>query len=262
MIMPWEENIDYHNTATAYVKGTEMKYKIGDRVMLSSKAQRINIYMIAEVDNTSDYPYKIMLNGVTVGWLAENELIPAENLIAPEEAAEQFAKDLESGFYDEPIGITPEMMGAVVKGGEWHEEDSTTDKFIVAGRSYNQGLEEGRDEAWEAVNRIMKIPIPERAEIFGIPYDKAYIEDISDKFTASEAIGKLEAYQEKQNRTNVGDEVIDREGKRGVVTEINENFESVLYANGHSYGVYGGRLRKTGRHFDQISEVLEQMKEE
>ena len=80
------------------------------------------------------------------------------------------------------------------------------------------------------------------------------------KFTASEAIEKIRQYEQEKEEIKVGDEVISPDGK-GVVTEISDRIVRIMYSSGSGYIIKPEELTKTGRHFSEIAEVLQKMKE-
>lgn len=70
-------------------------------------------------------------------------------------------------------------------------------------------------------------------------------------------------FKEKQEEIKVGDEVTDDDGWNGVVTWIDPDGEYliILQKDGTALRWKKDIFKKTGRHFSQIEEVLEQMQE-
>ena len=64
----------------------------------------------------------------------------------------------------------------------------------------------------------------------------------------------------KKEQIQVGDEVINRD-KKAVVTEITDRFVRIMYSDGSGYALFSENMTKTGRHFPEIAEVLQKMKE-
>lgn len=158
----------------------------------------------------------------------------------------------------------------------------------VYNQGYEDGLKDGKasvqiddstayecglNDAWECVKKIFDMDGDTAKELFG----DFLVDHISRQFTASEAIAKIKEYEEKQKQEDdeikIGDEIKNKWGTRGVVVEIAPQYNgatvySVLWRNAErrcldksdwdSYEVW----KKTGRHFSQIEEVLEQMKGE
>ena len=135
--------------------------------------------------------------------------------------------------------------------------------------AYQRGL----DEAWKAARRISVIEL--NGGLAGKELMKIYgtmdIHKIYDDNTASEAIAKLKAYEEKQkaeDEIEVGDEVEwdnDFTGDRFIVTRIYQPYGKKEQCDGidDDGDVYRAvlieSLVKTGRHFD-IASILENMR--
>lgn len=135
-------------------------------------------------------------------------------------------------------------------------------------RAYQQGL----DEAWEVAKKIIHsngLSLQKLMQIFGT----AYFDKVLKENTASEAIAKIKEYEEKQKDTEqeqnteikVGDEVKDNKiGYIGIVITDKPSRKdeiSVLFSEFEQVQlVRKSDLVKTGRHFDQIAEVLAKMR--
>ena len=133
-------------------------------------------------------------------------------------------------------------------------------------KSYEQGL----NDAWECANKIMNMSCGELSEIFpdsqGFPFEEC---------SASEAIAKIEKYEESK-KLHVGDEIkfefggvglynaigvifrIDDDGYLHILSGNNDPDYATLGFDPHRDTVH---VEKTGRHFPQIEEVLNAMKE-
>ena len=131
--------------------------------------------------------------------------------------------------------------------------------------AYQRGL----DEAWKAARRISVIEL--NGGLAGKELMKIYgtmdIHKIYDDNTASEAIDKLKAYEEKQkadNKIEVGDEV-NWLGDCFIVTRIFQPRNGKEQCDGIDddgcvyHDVLIKDLEKTGRHFD-IQKILEEMR--
>ena len=124
---------------------------------------------------------------------------------------------------------------------------------------YNKGLEDGRNEVWDFVDRILSYDYISRKEIWG--YKE--LADITLHYTPQEALAKLEAYEKEQTEIKVGDVVCRNNTKKLLlVTNIynNETFEGI-----DRQGIVYQELEfkywhKTGNNID-ISSILEQIKE-
>ena len=145
---------------------------------------------------------------------------------------------------------------------------------------YRSGYEEGRDsndysakktyeaylkginDAWECAEIISNMEWEDLQKAF---HYEGNLENILLHFTASEAMQKIKDYEErKTEEIKVGDEVYDKYNPYPrVVASINEQDMADLIdarGNAHSDSVFC--IKKTGRHFPQIAEVLEQMRKE
>lgn len=137
------------------------------------------------------------------------------------------------------------------------------DHEVAENKAYNRGL----DEAWDAARKIHDGQIP--YEAFGL--DKTgngftYASPLNwgETITAKEAIAKIKEYEDKQKQDaeiNVGDEVT-HNGAKFIVLNIDSQTSiycldtrgrTPIFADTHN-------LTKTGRHFDQIAEVLKEMR--
>lgn len=122
--------------------------------------------------------------------------------------------------------------------------------------------EDGLNEAWEVARKIGSndgYSCGELSDIFG-SCSAGYV---FDYFTASEAIDAIE----DSERIKVGDEVVNKYGWKRIVTNTHINGEVTLMdSNGDFYAYCRAEvsdldLKKTGRHFPQIEEVLKQIKD-
>ena len=124
--------------------------------------------------------------------------------------------------------------------------------------AYQRGL----DEAWECARKVALNPnenglsVEELDEIFGC----ATIQQVFRRYTVSEVIAKLKAYEEKaENDIRVGDEVIDEDGEKFWVTKIHNGIAEGIMANGEVTCTYLNVTEQTGRHVD-INKILEEMR--
>ena len=139
---------------------------------------------------------------------------------------------------------------------------------------YDEGYQDGLNDAWELAKKII-LPMEchevftgeDLNDIFGMSGYK----NVMSTFSASEALAKFQEYEEARKKAEaeikVGDEVIVPNGKRCVVTGFNRGDNKWILCideNGDCGPNYHEKtdLKKTGRHFPQIEEVLKQMKGE
>lgn len=133
-------------------------------------------------------------------------------------------------------------------------------------RGYDDGYQSGLADAWDAARKICLntcdggMTIAEIAKIF----DVSYYRDAMKKYSASEAIEEIRAYEqaqkEKEEQIQVGDEVITASGKAVVMGVGPVHFE-YFNADGSSGYDEVKNVKKTGRTFPEIAEVLRKMKE-
>ena len=131
-------------------------------------------------------------------------------------------------------------------------------------------IEQGRNEAWEAMKKIYLHV--EDGGLSGDEIRKIFdtylcINEVIMNFSASEVVEKLRAYEEQKkeedSEIHVWDEVQSLGGLIGIVTHISETEGfSILWEDG-SVGKRKNTsdFKKTGHHFPQISEVLKKLQE-
>ena len=131
---------------------------------------------------------------------------------------------------------------------------------------YQRGL----NDAWNAANKLNRMTIDEVRDVFyGDPlHNTIERECIFSCCTPEFALEKIRQYEEqkraKKSVINVGDEVIYdlRDVLKAVVIDIDfDDTYHLLTENGCNITEHGN-LPRTGRHFDQIADVLKQMQEE
>ena len=126
------------------------------------------------------------------------------------------------------------------------------------GEEKQKWIEQGREEAWEAARKIHVMFGKDIEKIFSKPSEHFVYSELS----ASEAIEKIKAWEEKKaedDEVNVGDEIESGDTRYIVVRVDNDTFEGIGACG--AVGLLLKNFHKTGRHFDQIAEVLEMMKE-
>lgn len=137
-----------------------------------------------------------------------------------------------------------------------HEAGTQETKEILkdyAEKAYQRGL----NDAWEAARTLWNTPA--RKEIFGY----TTFNTVLTTLTAQEAIEKIRQYErEKEEQIQVGDEIETPSGLKGYVVNFTDD-ELVHYVSSEGrFGTMGmSAVSKTGRHFPEIAEVLQKMKE-
>lgn len=152
------------------------------------------------------------------------------------------------------------------------------DKGVKAGRrefletkfsdEKQKWIEQGREEAWEVIrNLVFDVSIGgytrnERLLIFNLDS----ISMIIGENTASEAIEKIKAWEEKKavnDKLRVGDEIVNGTLK-AVVIRIYDDGDFCVLNEDFTTGTFpqkcANKIKRTGRYFPRIAEVLEKMK--
>lgn len=130
--------------------------------------------------------------------------------------------------------------------------------------------QKGMKDAWECARKINCLPSSGGIEnyVLGKIFGHTSNPIIMEKFSASEAIKKIRQYEEKwEEQIQVGDEVKNTQtDARFIVTHMWVNNSGEKGVSGFNYecSAFSTALelvRKTGRHFPEIAEVLQKMKE-
>ena len=127
----------------------------------------------------------------------------------------------------------------------------------------------GRNEAWEAARKFYQYDPVDNSQLCQKIFDYNFNEMIRT-ISASEAIEKIRVYESKKqedDEIHVGDEVLCNPpfNEKCVVTEIYPNTELdivVMRKDGHCIGLSSSAIKKTGRSFPEIAQVLEKLKED
>lgn len=140
-----------------------------------------------------------------------------------------------------------------------------TDTEEAEKKAYSKGLSDAWDAAKKLCRSVKYGGIEEHcSEIFEeTPFE---IFDVFD-YTATEAIAKIKAYEDKQKQDaeiKVGDEVTTKRGSKGIVITDEPSMDgciSVWLSTCTHVQIYPVKdLSKTGRHFDAIAEALKELR--
>lgn len=133
-----------------------------------------------------------------------------------------------------------------------------------AQKEIDEAYQRGLDDAWEAARKI--VTWPDRSLINSDTFDLDPGESIFTKYSASEAIAKLKAYEEQQkadDEIKVGDVVMvctDSNKYTFVVTKVNDESVWGVDADG-SWNFWDiNDVTKTDKHYN-IDKILEEMRE-
>lgn len=159
---------------------------------------------------------------------------------------------------------------AYTRGYKKAEEDYYIQTEKDRESSYQLGIEVGRNEAWETARKLVFMGYRNCNEILGDGVlEIETLNDIFNRCTASEAISKIKDYEQKKQEKDeikVGDEV---ECKcpflvKCVVVAVYPNQDldiTIMRKDGYCLSLSSENVKKTGRHFDAITEVLKKMRE-
>lgn len=116
------------------------------------------------------------------------------------------------------------------------------------------------NEVWDLANYMGRMSLTERDLCFGFPLPQ----EVTMNLSYQEAKAKFEAWLKEKNEIKVGDEVIDKDGHKAIATYVYTDCKlcDVLWDDGSvTEDVYKEEFSKTGRHFPEVVELLEKMKE-
>lgn len=149
----------------------------------------------------------------------------------------------------------------------WNREMPDTDKSVlvtnpefepkIVEKMIERDYKKGLNDAWEFMKKWDKMTCEQSMDIFGT----SALRVVLDKHTPQEALAKLKAYEEAQNKVEVGDVVLVLNEFPMVVTNISNNMIFGVDAE----GLTSSRLlfrdcKKTGKHIN-IEAILEQIGE-
>lgn len=124
---------------------------------------------------------------------------------------------------------------------------------------------DGEEEAWKLAQKIAA-PVNSGGlsaeELYGI-FGTVFTSDIFSDNSFSEAADKMRAYKDKVEREdiNIGDEVVFGDKKQMAVVACvgqvgDKKWIRVIDSQGLSYSVIASDCKKTGRHFDEMEQLL------
>lgn len=168
--------------------------------------------------------------------------------------------------YTEP-NLEHVWSGAYEKG----YEDGFVAGHLKAEKSgqsfYEDGYKRGLSDAWEACRKICcyeidgGYPVAHMLDLF----DRDDLPKILSDHTATEAITKIKEYEDGKQEYRVGDEFENGAGQKFVVLKMDgKEIDRYIDGDGKTYVMTAKYrvMRKTGRHFPEITAVLEKMRGE
>ena len=146
-----------------------------------------------------------------------------------------------------------------------HEcEDCNANAVKIADDNAHEAYQKGLEDAWDAARKVTQVrKYGGYGDCLGDVFGRTDTPwDVFD-YSAPEAIEKIRQYeQEKEEQIQVGDEIETPSGLKGYVVNFTDD-ELVHYVSSEGrFGTMGtSAVSKTGRHFPEIAEVLQKMKE-
>ena len=129
-----------------------------------------------------------------------------------------------------------------------------------------EAYQRGLTDAWETVKTLDSLDQWDASNLVGFE-----VVNYSDWLAHSpqEIVEKCKAWKEKKAKAEaeaeeeirVGDEVVERSGTTFTVTQIIDDSVYGIGQSGCFEGEYKQDLHKTGRHFDQVEQLLKEMRE-
>lgn len=130
--------------------------------------------------------------------------------------------------------------------------------------AYKKGYAKAMEDIQEAVRMLLAMDYNDKDLYFGGSHITA---EILSEFDVREIVERLEAYKKEQSKIKVGDEVkVENSGGylgKAIVTYVDKYEKEiyVVFAGGSAGEITDGtRLRKTGRHFDEVEKLIEVLK--
>ena len=123
-------------------------------------------------------------------------------------------------------------------------------------------IEDAQEEAWEFAKQVSIMKPEDKEECWGT----AKYNTINLGYSYQEAKAKYDAWKtEKESKIEVGDEVMHKITKSiGIATWVDPeaNYVHIVWSDGSTGNRKMDSLEKTGRHFNQVADMLKEMKEE
>lgn len=112
------------------------------------------------------------------------------------------------------------------------------------------------DEVWELADYMCRMGVKERDLCFGFQLTT----EVTANLSCQEAKSKFEAWLKQKDEIRVGDEVTSKFGDGVVIDIVADESVHILGKDGHWNEYAEGEYQKTGRHFDEVAELLEKMR--
>ena len=134
-------------------------------------------------------------------------------------------------------------------------EQGYNDGYNEPGKNQQEAYQRGLNDAWEVSRKITKMNDKEASAIFGT----WLFQKIFEGNSAYEAIEKLQEHE--QDLIKMGDEVLYEDSKGVVIApEENGHWAAVFTAGGERICVPDYKLRKTGKHYPEIANIVRELR--
>ena len=121
-----------------------------------------------------------------------------------------------------------------------------------------KAIEDAQEEAWEFAKQVTIMTPDDKCELWGT----SKYNTINLGYSYAEAKAKYEEWQKQKEEIHVGDEVTSKYGDGVVIDIVGNESVHILGKDGHWNEYAEGEYKKTGRHFDTVKKLLEEMRGE
>lgn len=160
--------------------------------------------------------------------------------------------------------IEIEEMPFISEGSEMQLFKATEFNSLVFDRNglekltpYDESAAEqrGREEAWKLIKAIGKMSDDDMADCFGT--------SVIVNLSYTEAREKYEAWKKEKEEIKIGDEVRHKYEPRDIMvyTGTEPGYASCIKSNGRVVIRRADEIERTGRHFPEVAELLEKMRQ-
>ena len=119
-----------------------------------------------------------------------------------------------------------------------------------------KAIEDAQEEAWEFAKQVTIMTPDDKCELWGT----SKYNTINLGYSYAEAKAKYEEWQKQKEEIHVGDEVTSKYGDGVVIDIVGNESVHILGKDGHWNEYAEGEYKKTGRHFDTVKKLLEEMR--
>lgn len=181
------------------------------------------------------------------------------------DVSEDRIKDGKLNLYAEVESVLPTRIQTGIKCEPYTEPDLNP---LV-----DEAVETIENEVWSLAREIAYCMSLQECEDAGMVDEDDIYDDaagVLEKLNYQEAKARYDAWKKQRAEIHVGDEVIpmDTEYDTMIVTRTwkdgydESNFIDTIGFDGSICSFFTSKVKKTGRHFDEVKELLKKMKEE